>query len=108
MLFFSLSVIIGLAASVVSIKTLTGYTSMRKIYKFLIGTLIVAGWFAPFIVVFVRRRKWLDPETFSLFSQGAFCLFGVCFLLLCLGLLAGLAPAYRAMSVKPIDAIRDE
>lgn len=84
MLFFSLSVIIGLAASVVSIKTLTGYTSMRKIYKFLIGTLIVAGWFAPFIVVFVRRRKWLDPETFSLFSQGAFCLFGVCFLLLCL------------------------
>ena len=25
-----------------------------------------------------------------------------------LGLLAGLAPAYRAMSIKPIDAIRDE
>lgn len=33
---------------------------------------------------------------------------GACFLLLVLGLLAGLAPAYRAMSVKPIDAIRDE
>ena len=31
-----------------------------------------------------------------------------CLLLLVLGLLAGLAPAYRAMSVKPIDAIRDE
>lgn len=31
-----------------------------------------------------------------------------CVLLLFLGLLAGLAPAYRAMSVKPIDAIRDE
>ena len=25
-----------------------------------------------------------------------------------LGLLAGLAPAYRAMSIKPIEAIRDE
>ena len=33
---------------------------------------------------------------------------GACVLLLVLGLLAGLAPAYRAMSVKPIDAIRDE
>lgn len=33
---------------------------------------------------------------------------GACLLLLVLGLFAGLAPAYRAMSVKPIDAIRDE
>ncbi|MDL2247490.1 ABC transporter permease, partial [Bacteroides sp. OttesenSCG-928-J23] len=29
-------------------------------------------------------------------------------ILLTLGMLAGLAPAYRAMAVKPIDAIRDE
>ena len=33
---------------------------------------------------------------------------GACLLLLVLGLLAGLAPAYQAMSVQPIDAIRDE
>lgn len=33
---------------------------------------------------------------------------GACALLMILGLLAGLAPAYRAMSIKPIDAIRDE
>lgn len=33
---------------------------------------------------------------------------GACALLLILGLLAGLAPAYRAMSIKPIEAIRDE
>jgi putative ABC transport system permease protein len=33
---------------------------------------------------------------------------GVAFLLLSLGLLAGLAPAYRALSIKPIDAIADE
>ena len=33
---------------------------------------------------------------------------GTCLLLIVLGLLAGLAPAYRAMAVKPIDAIRDE
>lgn len=33
---------------------------------------------------------------------------GTCFILLVLSILAGLAPAYRAMAIKPIDAIRDE
>lgn len=33
---------------------------------------------------------------------------GTCVLLIVLGMLAGLAPAYRAMAIKPIDAIRDE
>lgn len=33
---------------------------------------------------------------------------GTCFLLIALGMLAGLAPAYRAMAIKPIEAIRDE
>ena len=33
---------------------------------------------------------------------------GSAFLLLFLGVLAGLAPAFRAMAIKPIDAIRDE
>ena len=31
-----------------------------------------------------------------------------CFILMALGTLAGLAPAYRAMAIKPIEAIRDE
>ena len=33
---------------------------------------------------------------------------GTCALLIPLGMLAGLAPAYRAMAIKPIEAIRDE
>lgn len=33
---------------------------------------------------------------------------GTCALLILLGMLAGLAPAYRAMAIKPIEAIRDE
>jgi putative ABC transport system permease protein len=33
---------------------------------------------------------------------------GTCLLLGVLGMLAGLAPAYRALAIKPIDAIRDE
>ena len=33
---------------------------------------------------------------------------GTCALLILLGVLAGLFPAYRAMAIKPIEAIRDE
>ena len=33
---------------------------------------------------------------------------GATFILLLLGSLAGLAPAFRAMNIKPIDAIREE
>ena len=33
---------------------------------------------------------------------------GTCALLVLLGMLAGLAPAYRAMAIRPIEAIRDE
>ena len=33
---------------------------------------------------------------------------GTCILLIALGVLAGLTPAYRAMGIKPIEAIRDE
>lgn len=33
---------------------------------------------------------------------------GICLLLIALGVMAGLAPAYRAMSIKPIEAIMDE
>ncbi|MGL5937528.1 MAG: ABC transporter permease [Phocaeicola sp.] len=33
---------------------------------------------------------------------------GACLVLLILGMLAGLAPAFRAMAIKPIEAIRDE
>lgn len=33
---------------------------------------------------------------------------GACIILMILGTLAGLAPAYRAMSIKPIEAMRDE
>lgn len=33
---------------------------------------------------------------------------GTCLLVVALGMLAGLAPAYRSMAIKPIEAIRDE
>lgn len=51
----------------------------------------------------------ITPEGNSYHFQVSFGLaIGTCVLLIGLGMLAGLAPAYRAMAIKPIEAIRDE
>lgn len=42
------------------------------------------------------------------FQVSFYAAIGACGILLVLSVLAGLAPAYRAMAIKPIDAIRDE
>lgn len=50
-----------------------------------------------------------DPGKISTHYQVSFgTAIGTCLLLIVLGILAGLAPAYRAMAIKPIEAIRDE
>ena len=50
-----------------------------------------------------------DPGVIKTHYQVSFGLaIGTCALLIALGMLAGLAPAYRAMAIKPIEAIRDE
>ena len=45
------------------------------------------------------------PGHFQISFWGAI---GACIILMVLGMFAGLAPAYRAMAIKPIGAIRDE
>jgi len=49
-----------------------------------------------------------SPESSPHFQVSFWMAIGTCALLVTLGMLAGLAPAYRAMSIKPIEAIRDE
>ncbi|MCD8292425.1 MAG: ABC transporter permease, partial [Prevotellaceae bacterium] len=57
----------------------------------------------------VMENKLNDPGEAVTHYQVSFWLaIGTCLLLIFLGMLAGLAPAYRAMAIKPIDAIRDE
>ncbi len=64
--------------------------------------------FAVFVLQILEKAS-NDPGVVKIHFQVSFGLaIGTCLLLIALGVLAGLAPAYRAMAVKPIDAIRDE
>jgi putative ABC transport system permease protein len=50
----------------------------------------------------------LESATEAAFQIDFWAAVGTCLLLTVLGVVAGLAPAYRALAIKPIDAIRDE
>lgn len=64
--------------------------------------------FAVF-VLHVLETTANPPGDIQIHYQVSFLMaIGTCLLLAALGLLAGLAPAYRAMAIKPIEAIRDE
>lgn len=63
--------------------------------------------FAVFLLNIVESAT-STPTTPIHFQISFWQAIGACILLIILGLLAGLAPAYRAMAVKPIEAIRDE
>ena len=84
MLFISLSVVLLAACSAIPVKTLVGYTPMRKIYKVAVCLVVTAGWFAPFVTAAVWRLKRFSSETYAVVWQYSYLLFGVCFLLLCL------------------------
>lgn len=63
--------------------------------------------FAVFLLNIVESAA-STPSAPVHFQIGFWEAVGACILLMILGLLAGLAPAYRAMAIKPIEAIRDE
>ena len=71
----------------------------------------IAGMTGISFAVFVLQMLELGTvhsETPAHFQISFWMAIGACVLLLVLGMLAGLAPAYRAMAIKPIEAIRDE
>lgn len=68
------ALIIAIAASAISIKTLVGYTEMRSVYKILISLLIVSAWFAPVIVSVIRATAWGNIRFLPMFPMSAiFC-----------------------------------
>ena len=64
--------------------------------------------FAVIILQLAELANTTDGIVNSHFQIGFWTAIGAVALLSVLGILAGLAPAARAMSIKPVDAIRDE
>ena len=87
MFFLIASVVVGLAASAITIKTLIGYTSLNWIIKTLISLLIIFCWFGYNAVWYFRDHQVMNLSCYSAFSTAAYIGLGFGFILLSLILL---------------------
>jgi hypothetical protein len=81
MYFAIASAIIAVACSAITIKTLVGYSDIRRSRKIIVGLLVVVGWFAPLLVGLVRDSGLFGPEAFAVVSKILYLMFGTVFIL---------------------------
>lgn len=78
--FYIAAIIIGLACSVITIRTLVSYSDTKLYKKILISITVLYGWLAPFTVGMVRKYSFFQDETYTYFSNISYYLFGLCFI----------------------------
>ncbi len=81
MFFLVAAFIVATAGSVVTIKTLVGYSSMSLWLKLLIALLVVLGWTAPLYTRLLRRAYSFFGEAYPYISNALYILFGFVFIL---------------------------
>ncbi len=84
MFFFFAFVIVAIACSIISIRTLVGYSDIKKIYKISIATLVVVGWFAPLIIKLIEFVPAIPNVVYTTLYHSLYSLTGFCFILFAL------------------------
>lgn len=80
MYFAIASTIIAIACSVITIRTLVGYSDIRRPYKIATSILVVMAWFAPLLAGGMRCLG-LNGEIYSTASHLLYLMFGAAFIL---------------------------
>ena len=80
-MFFLAGLIVAVACSIITIRTLVGYTDLKLVYKLIVCTVVVLGWFAFLIVGFIRKYNILNAEAYPIVANGLYYLMGFVFIL---------------------------
>lgn len=81
MFFLYASLIIALACSVITQRTLVGYNNVHWSVKLLVFLVCFGAWAAPLTLGIIRRRMWLSGEPYNLLSNFGYVCFGFAFIL---------------------------
>ena len=85
MLFLISSLIIAIACSVITLKTLVGYSDIKCGFKIIIGAVIILGWFAfPLIRLISKYNLISSPEAYTVVVHSLYGLMGFVFILFAL------------------------
>ena len=86
-MFFVAYFIVASACFAITLKTMIGYTGIKKINKILVGTVFAFGWYSPLVVFMLRNITGLSEAVYSLISVSGYTLMGFSFVVFCLILL---------------------
>lgn len=81
MYFLIAALIILVACSAITIKTLIGYNDLCFFCKASVFILVVLGWSAPFAIEWIRKNSLLDGTIYNIISYVGYYLFGLVFIL---------------------------
>ena len=81
MFLFFAALIIAIACSAITIKTLVGYSDLKLFYKIPAAILIVLGWFAPLIMWLLSSTNILSGGIYMIVSHLLYSLMGFVFIL---------------------------
>lgn len=81
MFFLYASLIIALACSIITQRTLVGYNNVHWSVKLLVFLVCFGAWAAPLTLGIIRRRMWLSGEPYNLLSNFGYVCFGFAFIL---------------------------
>ena len=81
MYFFFAALVIAIACSAITIKTLVGYSGMKFVWKIVVSAIIVAGWFGTLIIQFVRRIDGIPLPVYAFITHVLYNLTGFVFIL---------------------------
>lgn len=76
--------IIAGACSLITARTLIGYSNLGILGKILITLMIIAAWLAPLLVNWIRKNDYLQGDAFKYVSGIGYFLFGLAFILFAL------------------------
>ena len=86
MFFVYASLIIALACSVITERTLLGYNNVHWSIRIFVFLLLASAWLSPVIINVLRRKMLLDGQVFNSFSNigyACFCFVGYGIIRLC-------------------------
>ena len=78
------ALIVAIAATAITIKTLVGYIELRLSIKIIASLVVVFSWFAPVIIGGLRASSFGNSSAFAYISNIGYFLFGAAFILLVL------------------------
>ncbi len=78
------ALIVAIAATAITIKTLVGYIELRLSLKVIVSLIVIFSWFSPVIIGGLRATSLGNTNIFAYISNIGYFLFGAAFILLVL------------------------